>query len=72
MTTPNTLTKSQAIALAARGKERGGALRLAEILGISHQAVYKWPEEIPELQLYRLRTLRPGWFRRRRSPKVGA
>lgn len=68
MNTPITLTKTQAIELAAGGpNRRGGALRLAEILGISHQAVYAWPEEIPELQLYRLRAVKPGWFRRRRS-----
>ncbi len=45
----------------------GGAQRLAAVLGISHQAVYAWPDEIPAMRVFQLRVLRPAWFRKRRS-----
>lgn len=31
----------------------GGALKTARALGISHQAVYAWPERVPERMAYR-------------------
>jgi len=40
----------------------GSASKLAQLLGISRQAVSKW-ESIPPLQVYRLRELKPRWFR---------
>ena len=56
------MKKTEAIALA------GSPLKLAEILGISRQAVSKWPgEHVPELQLYRLREKKPRWFRKPRA-----
>jgi hypothetical protein len=43
------LTKTEAIAIA------GNQLLLSEILGISPQAVSKWPDDrVPELQCYRM------------------
>ena len=42
----------------------GTAKRLAEILGISPPAVSMWGDEIPQLQMYRLKELRPRWFTR--------
>lgn len=50
------MDKSKALRLA------GGGAALARLLGISPQAVSKW-REIPPLQVYRLRELRPRWFR---------
>jgi hypothetical protein len=43
----------------------GSAVNLARILGISRQAVSKWGEEIPPLQVYRLRDKKPAWFRKK-------
>ncbi len=55
------MKKTDAIRLA------GSPLKLAEILGISRQAVSKWPgEHVPELQIYRLRERKPRWFRKPR------
>jgi hypothetical protein len=45
-------------------KKAGGASALAALLGVTRQAVYKW-DEIPALQLYRLRDLKPEWFAKR-------
>lgn len=51
------MEKRQAIEFA------GGVGKLAAILGISPQAVSKWPDgRIPELQVYRLRERKPRWF----------
>lgn len=61
------MKKTDAIALA------GSPGRLAEILGISRQAVSKWPgEHVPELQLYRLRERKPRWFRKPRAVPMPA
>lgn len=56
------MKKTEAIALA------GSPGKLAEILGITRQAVSAWPgEHVPELQLYRLREKKPRWFRKPRA-----
>lgn len=53
------MTKTEAIKRAKTGKA------LALLLGISPQAVSKWADDrIPPLQVYRLRELRPRWFRK--------
>lgn len=52
------MKKSEAIKLA--GSQSG----LARLLGISPQAVSKWPDEVPQLQSYRLKELKPRWFRK--------
>lgn len=44
-------------------KTAGGVKPLAELLGLSTQAVYKWGE-VPPLQQFRIRELRPHWFRK--------
>lgn len=35
---------------------------LAKVLGVTKQAVSAWPEELPELYVYRLRERKPRWF----------
>lgn len=43
----------------------GSGYRLAQILGISPQAVNKWPgDTVPPLQQYRIRELKPRWWRK--------
>lgn len=44
-------------------RKAGGQQALAHILGISRQAVNQWGPRLPELQRYRLKELRPGWWR---------
>lgn len=52
------MTKSDAIRLA------GSASKLADILNISPQAVSKWGDDIPPLQVYKLKERRPKWFKK--------
>lgn len=52
------MTKAEAVAKA------GGVNKLARLLGVSPQAVSKWPAEIPELRVYQLRVRKPSWFRK--------
>lgn len=47
-------------------RRAGGATNLAQMLGLTRQAVHQWGEDIPPLQVYRLRELRPAWFARKR------
>lgn len=35
---------------------------LANALGVTKQAVSKWPDELPELYVYRLRSRKPRWY----------
>ena len=42
----------------------GSGYALAKILGISPQAVNKWPDEVPALQQYRIKELKPRWWRK--------
>ena len=35
---------------------------LAELLGISTQAVHKWPDTVPQTSEAKLRQLKPNWF----------
>ena len=49
-----------------RAIQYAGSVRaLAELFGVSRQAVEAWGERLPELRTYQLRQLRPGWFRRK-------
>jgi DNA-binding XRE family transcriptional regulator len=48
-------------------KRAGSQAELARILGISKQAVCQWGDDLPRLQFYRLRDLRPTWFRAKRA-----
>ena len=52
------MLKSELIAAAGNGN------KLARILGITAQAVSAWPETVPQLQQYRIRELKPRWFRK--------
>ena len=56
------MTKDEAIRLA------GGEVPLAELLGVTRQAVNKWGD-IPQLRLYQLKERKPSWFRVRRAKK---
>jgi hypothetical protein len=47
-------------------KLAGGRRELAELLGISLQAVCQWRDELPKARLWQLQILRPEWFRRRK------
>lgn len=38
----------------------GGALKTAKALGVSHQAVYSWPETVPERMAYRAQSKSRG------------
>ena len=38
----------------------GSARALAEALGISRQAVYQWPDTVPDTQMYKLAWLTDG------------
>lgn len=48
------MQKSEAI------KHFGGAPQLAAVLGLTRQAIYMWPEEVPELYRYKLHYLSGG------------
>jgi DNA-binding Xre family transcriptional regulator len=54
------MDKKDAIKLA------GSAAELARVLGISRQAVSRWSGKLPPLQVYRLREIKPRWFRKKR------
>ena len=41
----------------------GGIRQLAEMLGLSTQAVYAWGDTVPKLRMYELRDMRPEWFK---------
>lgn len=45
-------------------KAAGGERPLAALLGITPQAVNLWRDVVPQLQVYRLRELKPRWFYR--------
>ena len=40
----------------------GGRRHLAQLLGISTQAVYKWGRYVPAARVEQLRRLRPEWL----------
>lgn len=50
------MKKDQAIAKA------GSKAKLARLLGVTKSAVSQWGDELPELQRYRLKEMRPRWF----------
>ena len=54
------MNKEQAIKMA------GDVKALANLLGITHQAVYAW-KTMPPLQIFRLKELKPRWFRREKA-----
>ena len=43
-------------------KKAGSAYRLAKMLGISRQAVSKWPSVLPPLRVYQLQDKYPELF----------
>jgi DNA-binding transcriptional regulator YdaS (Cro superfamily) len=50
------MTKQTAIELA------GGVTALARLLGIKPASVSQWKENVPQLRVYQLKELKPGWF----------
>ena len=57
------MDKSEAIRRAG-----GTSGALGRLLGITGSAVRNWPDgPIPELQRYKLKELRPWWFRKPRA-----
>jgi DNA-binding transcriptional regulator YdaS (Cro superfamily) len=44
----------------------GGRRELAELLGISLQAVCQWRDALPQARVWQLQILRPEWFKRRK------
>ncbi len=48
-------------------KKAGTGVKLAKLLKITPQAVSAWGADLPPLQVYRLRELRPHWFRKARK-----
>jgi len=60
--------------------QMGGVKALAGLLGVTRHAVYQWRDEVPQLQAFKLRDLRPDLFPperktavpRRRAPAAAA
>jgi len=52
------MTKATAIAYA------GSITALAELLGITTQAISRWGENVPEAREWQLRLMKPEWFYR--------
>lgn len=50
----------------------GTKAELARILGLSPQAVSKWADTLPPLQVYRLREKKPRWFAKLRREQAAA
>lgn len=50
------ILKAHAIKVARTGRA------LAAALGVTPQAVSKWPDALPELYVYRLRERKPRWY----------
>jgi uncharacterized protein involved in tolerance to divalent cations len=48
-------------------KFAGSVRQLADLLGITHQAVYAWPDELPKPKEYELMVKRPEWFGKARK-----
>lgn len=43
-------------------QKAGSEANLAKLLGLTRQAVNQWGPTLPDLQVYRLRDMRPKWF----------
>lgn len=43
----------------------GSAAALSRLLNITQSAVSQWGEFVPSLQAYRLKEIKPKWFKRR-------
>jgi hypothetical protein len=40
----------------------GGAVKVATELRISRQAVAQWPDKVPTMRIYQVRSLKPKWW----------
>jgi hypothetical protein len=45
-------------------EKAGGKRALAELLGITAQAIQGWGETVPKARQFMIKTLRPEWFGR--------
>ena len=45
-------------------KKAGSIRALAELLGVTTQAVHKWPLDLPPLRVFQLKEKKPGWFKK--------
>lgn len=43
-------------------EKAGSAVALAELLGITRQAISQWGDSVPQARVWQLKVLRPGWF----------
>jgi hypothetical protein len=60
------MRKSQAIKFA------GSAASLARVLGVTPSAISQWGEDMPPLQVYRLKERKPRWFAKLRRDGMPA
>lgn len=56
--TMSRMTKAEAV------RRAGSQQALADVLGISRQAVCAWGENVPKMRVYQLKVVRPAWFRK--------
>lgn len=45
----------------------GSAAALSRLLNITQSAISQWGDAVPDLQVYRLKDLRPKWFKKPRA-----
>lgn len=50
------MTKTEAI------QKAGSAYKLAQVLGLTRQAISKWGDTVPVFREQHLREIRPEWF----------
>lgn len=43
-------------------EKAGSAMALAQLLGITRQAISQWGDKVPQGRVWQLRALRPEWF----------
>lgn len=53
-------------------RKAGSQRKLAELLKVTPAAVSQWGAELPELQAFRLREIKPRWFAEYRRSRTTA
>lgn len=43
-------------------EKAGSAMALAELLGITRQAISQWGDKVPPARVWQLKATRPEWF----------
>lgn len=41
----------------------GTAMALAQLLGITRQAISQWGDQVPQARVWQLKAMRPEWFK---------